>query len=92
MVVVTRHKGTIEYLKQMGVIREDCTVVEHATADDVRGKDVVGVLPMNLAALARSVTVVDLDVPFDLRGIELSREQVQQYATGIHTYTVKEKI
>lgn len=93
-VVVTRHSGTIEYLAQMGIIPCDeygprCQIIEHATADDIRGKHVIGMLPYHMAAEALDITVVDLDVPAELRGVELTLEQVERYATGISTFRIE---
>ena len=88
-VVVTRHKALVKYLKDKGLIDKDTIVIEHATADDVKGKDVIGVLPMGLAALAESVTVVDMDVPADKRGKELDLEDIYLYVTGIRKYKVE---
>lgn len=72
VVVVTRHSALVEWLKMQGLITGDEPVIEHATSQDVRGKHVVGVLPLHLAAEAESVTVVDLDIPPEKRGKELS--------------------
>jgi hypothetical protein len=87
-VIVTRHASLVE------VLREDYgyagPVLAHATADDVRGKRVVGVLPLHLAAAAESVTEVTLNLPPELRGKELTVEEVRQHLVGLSTYRVEE--
>lgn len=88
-IVVTRHNALIEYLKKNNVVQGDVRVIEQATPDDVRGNHVIGVLPLHLAALAGKVTVVDLNVPAELRGVELSLEQIEKYARGISSYIVR---
>ena len=88
-VVVTRHKALVKYLEDKGLVDKDAIVIEHASADDVKGKEVIGVLPMGLAALAESVTVVDMDVPADKRGKELGLEDIYLYVTGIRKYKVE---
>ena len=87
-VVVTRHPGLVAHLRQIGLVSDDVCVIGHADADAVRGKHVIGVLPLRLAALAASVTEVPLDIPAELRGVELSAEQVARYAGQPVTYVV----
>lgn len=84
-VIVTRHAGLVEFLASIGITGE---VIAHATADSVRGREVIGVLPLHLAALAESVTSVDMELPAELRGVELSAEQVRQHFKGLTTYKV----
>lgn len=87
--VVTRHTGLVDYLRQTGVITGSVPVIEHVTADDVRGKNVVGVLPLSLAALAASVTEVPLALTLADRGVELSAERVREIALTPRTYIVR---
>lgn len=85
-VVVTRHPALVEYLREIGVKIEK--VIDRATPEEVRGRHVYGVLPLHLAAEARLVTTVPLDVPAELRGQELTLEQVRQFAGAPRTYEV----
>jgi putative CRISPR-associated protein (TIGR02620 family) len=85
-VIVSRHAGLVEYLEKKGIVGR---VIPHATAADVKGKIVVGNLPLHLAALAAKVGSVDMNVPAEMRGQELSASQVSQYATGISWYVVR---
>lgn len=87
-VVVTRHPALVEYLTELGVVHAGTEVVTHATAEQVRGRHVFGVLPLHLAAEAASVTEVTLHVPAELRGVELTLEQVRQFAGPLTTYKV----
>ena len=87
-VVVTRHPALVEYLREEGVIDETTEIIEHASPDDVRGRHVIGVLPHHLSAEAASVTEVPLNLPPELRGQELTVEQVRQYAGEPCTYVV----
>lgn len=87
-VVVTRHPALVEYLTELGVVPADTEVVTHATAEQVRGRHVFGVLPLHLAAEAASVTEVTLHVPAELRGVELTLEQVRQFAGPLVEYKV----
>ena len=87
-VVVTRHPALVAYLTELGVVPAGTEVVTHATAEQVRGRQVFGVLPLHLAAEAASVTEVTLRVPAELRGVELTLEQVRQFAGPLTTYKV----
>ena len=66
--VVTRHPGLVEVLREQGLIDKACVVTAHAGPDDVRGRHVAGVLPLRLAALCISFTEVSLDLSPALRG------------------------
>ena len=85
--VVTRHPALVAYLREREFIG-DAEVVAHATPAQVAGKDVWGVLPHNLSCLTNSFTEIPLDLPAELRGMELSIEQVRQYAGLPVTYKV----
>lgn len=87
-IVVTRHAALVEYLENIGIIPVGAPVISHATADDVKGKHVIGVLPLSLAALAESVTEFPLNVPADMRGKELSLAEVVKFAGKPATYKV----
>ncbi len=80
MIIVTRHQAFVNYLHEIGLVQEDARVLEHAGIEDVHGQHVIGVLPLHLAVHAASVTIVPLDVPAELRGQELTLEQVRQFA------------
>jgi len=87
VIIVTRHPALVQVLAEdYGIMGP---VLAHATAADVRGKAVVGVLPLRLAALAKSTTEVVLDLPPELRGVELTVEQVRQYMKGLDTFVVR---
>ena len=87
-IVVTRHPALVTLLRERGIISADCRVLEHATADDVRDKHVVGVLPLSLAALAAEVTEIPLAITPDMRGKELDLETLRSIAGEAVTYMV----
>lgn len=84
--IVTRHKALVEYLRTLGITGR---VIEHATPADLEGHDVVGVLPLHLAQHAASVTEVPLDIPAEMRGKELSLDDVTRFAKPIARYVVR---
>lgn len=87
-VVVTRHTGLVEFLVERGALGAHVPVVAHATAATITGKNVLGVLPLHLAALAASVTEATLQLTPDQRGKELSVDEVRNAFTGFATYVV----
>lgn len=88
-VVVTRHSSLVEYLSEVGLIRPGTPVIAHAAPEQIKGKRVIGVLPLSLAALAHEVVEVPLALPPDLRGVELTLAQVRHYAGQAVTYRVQ---
>lgn len=86
--VVTRHPGLVEYLRNISLIGADAEVITHAEAKDVEFRHVVGVLPHNLSCLTLSFTEVPLNMPADMRGKELTAEDVARYAGEPVTYVV----
>jgi hypothetical protein len=92
IVVVTRHIALVQYLYYMDYIDDidDCIWLKHIESPEkIRGKDVIGVLPLHLAVEARSVTEIPLDIPEDMRGKELTFYDVRMYAREPRTYVVK---
>ena len=87
VVIVSRHQGLVDWLAQRGIVGK---VIAHATPDDVRGKDVIGNLPLHLASVAKSVTVVDMpDLPADWRGKDLTPDQMDQAGAKLTRYVVQ---
>lgn len=85
-ILITRHQALAEFLTQQGIKFDK--VIEHAAAEDVKGKDVYGVLPLHLAALANTITSVDLNLPVEMRGKELTIADVGEYFNSLTTYKV----
>lgn len=86
--VVTRHPALVEYLREIGLADEGTEVISHATPDVVRGKRVCGVLPHSLSALCETFTEVPLVLPPELRGKELTIEEIRKHAGDPVTYRV----
>lgn len=88
-VVITRHSGLVQYLQDIKLIDDTATVISHATADDVTGKHVVGVLPHSLSVLTDTFTEIPLvNLPAEMRGKELSADDMRDYAGDPVTYRV----
>lgn len=91
-VVVTRHRGLVEYLREQNIIPEGAKILSHVEdISEIKGKHVIGVLPMHLAAHTDKITEVPLvGIPTEKRGEELSIEDVRLYAKTPRTYEVQE--
>ena len=90
-VIVTRHAGLVEYLEEAGIIPAGTPVIGQASVEDVKGKHVIGVLPNHLAVHAASLTEIPLNLPIELRGKELTIEQVREFAGEPVTYVIMTK-
>ena len=90
IIIVTRHPGLVTYLQEEGISPEGAEVIPHAGEEEIKGKHVIGVLPLHLAALADKVTVVPLDFgDANMRGVELTVEQVREIAGPARTFRVE---
>ncbi len=90
IVVVTRHKGMVDYLVHMGYIPSDAHVISHVTDTSVlSGKTVWGVLPHSLSCLCAAFCEIPLNLPAEYRGKELSMEETMRFAGPAQCYQVK---
>ena len=89
--IVTRHNGLVEYLKKEKIVGDDVEVIAHATPEVVTNRHVIGVLPHSLSCLTASFTEVPLSLPPELRGKELTAEDVRKYAGKPVTYIVRRR-
>ena len=89
-IIVIRHLGALSWLREQGI---DAPVLEHVRhPKQIGGKNVYGVLPLWLAAHARSYTCIDIPyIPLNLRGVELTKEQMYLYGARLRRYIVKEE-
>ena len=89
--VITRHKALLAYLLDKDIIKEgEYKLIEHADYKDVEGRDVIGVLPLQLASYAKSVTEVPLKLTPEMRGKELTFDEVEKIAQEPVQYIVRE--
>lgn len=89
--VITRHKALVAYLLDKNIIKEgEYKLIEHADYKDVEGQDVIGVLPLQLASYTKSITEVPLKLTPEMRGKELTFEEVEKVAEKPVQYIVRE--
>lgn len=92
--VVTRHRPLVDLLIERGLITADTPVIEHARADHVRGKHVLGTLPHWLSSLAASVTEIPMrTTPADRESMargDIDLERLREIADPPVTYCVEQ--
>jgi len=89
---ITRHAGAVAWAHEEGV--EAAQVVEHLDATAIRPGDVaIGTLPVNLAAevCARGGRYLhlSLDLPPELRGKDLSADDMRRCGARLEEYFVQ---
>ena len=87
--IVTRHPGLVEYLIEAGVVSSNVEVITHASPQAITGRHVCGVLPHSLSCLTASFTEVPLRLTPELRGKELTVEDVRAIACPPVTYQIE---
>lgn len=86
-IIVTRHRGVVAWLKRRGIVGE---VIAHATPDEIRDRDVYGILPLHLAAEANSITVIDLPLlSTEQRGRDLNPIEMDNAGAKMIRYIVR---
>jgi len=88
-VIVTRHQGLVDYIKEIGLVDENTMVLSHATVENIKNKIVCGVLPHTLSQHTALYCEIPLNLTLELRGKELSLEQIREFAGKPAWYTIK---
>lgn len=88
---VSRHPGAQEWARQEGMAVD--VVVEHLDSAIIKpGDSVIGSLPVNLAAevCARGASYLHLalELPFELRGQELTAEDMRRCGARIEEFHI----
>jgi putative CRISPR-associated protein (TIGR02620 family) len=86
-VIVSRHPGALEWLREHHPQVAEAPVVASATPDDVRGRVVIGNVPLHLAAQAAEVWAIEFDGP-PPRGAEYSAEDMEAAGARLRRYRV----
>jgi len=90
IIVVTRHKALYKYLVEKGIVPHGTPCFTFATPPDVAGKHVYGILPFWLASKADKYTEIQMRIPKDKTGKELTLEELRFLAVRPVTYVVRE--
>ena len=102
-IIVTRHAGAMEWLRKNHIDifdpiypiseEEEIEIVEpivlaHAKPDDVRGKRVIGILPNRLSSLAAEYWELNIDIPADMRGKEISCQEMERLGASLKRWDI----
>lgn len=88
--MVTRYQSLVEYMKNLGLIDDKVKIITRANVTDVRDKHVLGVLPYWLACHAAKFTEIQIRVPNERKGKELTLEELEFYSLEPKTYKIVE--
>lgn len=89
--LVSRHSGTLEWFARRGLPVDE--VITHFDPQTLRpGDEVIGILPIQLAAAVCAkggrYFHLEMNVPLEWRGKELSAEQLDAFGAKLVEYTV----
>ena len=87
-VIVVRHPAMATLYVEQGLCPSDTPILQFANIEDVRGKDLFGVVPLHLAAHANSVTEIPIVAGRNTRNIIHDVNQLRQYARPPVRYRV----
>jgi len=90
--LVSRHPGAIIWCQRQGLMID--TVLPHIHPAIIKQGDVViGTLPINLAAEVQQASGryihLSLRVPYELRGMELTYEQLEEINANLQEYRIE---
>ena len=89
MIVITRHKDTIRLLKEKGIITEEDTILDHVdNIEQIKGRIVLGTLPIDLAEYCERILFIKWDIPLEARGRDWTYEETKKFFNGISEYKV----
>lgn len=86
-VFVGRHKALYEYCKEIGIIDNETPFYRRVNINKIRGKEVVGTLPLELASYAKKYTEIPLKCHAE-PGLELTIEDIRMSALAPRTYKI----
>lgn len=91
--LVTRHPGALEWLRRQGYANAEH--VQHLRPHSVQAGDiVVGTLPINLVAdlceRGASYLHLSIELPADMRGLELNAQQLVSLGARLEGYIARQ--
>ena len=78
-----------QYSIEIGLIDKDTECFSGVQISTLKGKDVVGILPLHLACYANTFTVIPLNTKRNMDLDELTIEDVRELATAPKTYKIR---
>lgn len=88
-IIVTKHKSIIPFLIKKKYITGDEEILTNVTITDIKGRHVIGTLPLRLVCYAGKYTPIRLNIPSLERGKRFSPEEIEKYILPLKTYKVR---
>jgi len=88
-VIVVRHIGAKEWIAKHHSEFSDVEQIAQAKPEDLKGNRVIGVLPIHLAALCAEYWHLEMNIPQEARGKELSCEDMETFGCKISQFEVR---
>ena len=95
IIIVSRHKAAVDWVKKHhpDLVKEEgddiLMTMAHVSAPSVlEGARVIGNLPCKLAALCGEYWEIEMDLPADARGRELTVEDMEKFGAKLIWYVV----
>lgn len=87
-IIVSRHLAVKDWIAKHHPEFKNVKVLAHAKPEDIKGTIVIGVLPVNLAALCGEYWALDMNIPEEFRGKELFVEDMEKFGCAISRYRI----
>ena len=88
-VFVARHTALYQYCREMGIIANNTPAIfRRVSVREIRGKDVVGILSLELAAYTNTYTEIPLRCHVE-PGLELDIEDIKLGASPARKYQIR---
>ena len=92
ILVITRHDALVKLLREKGFITDSqpTRIISHISKEEeLIDKHVIGVLPLHMACLCASYATVNLSLPLDKRGKELTIDELRKYYRSFDIYSIE---
>jgi len=86
--IVSRHKAATQWLHKHYPESLEANVTEVITAEEARGRVLWGIVPLNIAALAKEVRAIQFPY-FPPRGKEYTMEDMEEAGATLVSYRVR---
>lgn len=87
-IIVTRHPGALAWIQKRHPEFQDAQVIAQAKPDDLAGNRVIGILPVDLAAMCGEYWALNMRIPAEMRGKELTCEDMERFGCSIKRFLV----
>ena len=86
--IISRHAGAMGWIQKHHPEFAECELITHASPEILKGKRVIGILPIQLAVLATEFWNLSLNVPANMRGKELTIEDMEKFDCKIEQFQI----